>query len=417
MALIVGTRLGPYEILSLIGEGGMGEVYQARDTRLNRTVAVKTLTQQISNSSELKKRFEREAQAIGALNHPHICVLYDIGNHANTDYLVMEHLEGETLASRLSKGPLPLDQALRYAIEIADAIDKAHGQGVFHRDLKPGNVMLTKNGAKLLDFGLAKLREGRIGSGAGQSAAPTFANELTAQGTILGTLQYMAPEQLEAHETDGRADIFSFGAVVYEMVTGKKAFEGRSQASVIAAILERDPVPISTLQPMTPPALDHLIRGCLAKDPSERWQTAHDVVKQLQWIAGAGKAAEAAPQKIAKASRLWMATTAILALTTILAILAYLGRETPESRPARFTVAFPEKVRPLSSGGGFYGGVISPDGRRLVFEGADPATGKVSCTCVQSTRSMPRPFKAPKEEPILSGRPTAVPWRSMHRAN
>ena len=220
MALSAGTSLGPYEILSLIGAGGMGEVYKARDTRLNRTVAIKTLAQQVSNDSELKKRFEREAQAVAALNHPHICVLHDIGCQDGIDYLVMEYLDGETLAARLLKGPLPLEQALGYAVEIADALDKAHRASVTHRDLKAANIMLTKSGAKLLDFGLAKLREAGPAAGASLSALPTMTDGLTAQGTILGTLQYMAPEQLEGQEADARADIFSFGVVLYEMLTG-----------------------------------------------------------------------------------------------------------------------------------------------------------------------------------------------------
>jgi eukaryotic-like serine/threonine-protein kinase len=376
MALSPGTKLGPYEIVALIGAGGMGEVYQARDTRLNRTVAVKALRQQISTNSELKKRFEREAQAIGALNHPHICVLYDIGNHNGIDYLIMEHLEGESLASRLEKGPLPVEQALRVATQVADALDKAHQKGVFHRDLKPANIMITKTGAKLLDFGLAKLREAPTGTLAEQSVSPTAATGLTEQGTILGTLQYMAPEQLEGRETDARVDIFSFGAVVYEMLTGKKAFEGRSQASVIAAILERQPAPISTLQPMTPPALEQLVWGCLAKDPSDRWQTAHDIVKQLEWIAGSSIAvAPRVPKKMARASKLWFTASLLLAVTTIAVSLAYIFREIPEARPARFTVSLPERVGSPSMSMG--GASVSPDGRLLVFEGAESESGKI----------------------------------------
>jgi eukaryotic-like serine/threonine-protein kinase len=242
MALATGTKLGPYEIAGAIGAGGMGEVYRARDTRLERIVAVKILPDHLSDRAELRERFDREARTIASLNHPHICVLHDIGQQDGTDFLVMEYLEGETLAERLKKGPLPLDQVLRYAIEISDALDKAHRKGITHRDLKPGNIMLTKSGTKLLDFGLAKLRGPQVAV-ANLSALPTEGSNLTAQGTILGTLQYMAPEQLEGKEADARTDIFAFGVVVYEMATGKKAFEGKSQASLIAKILETKPAP------------------------------------------------------------------------------------------------------------------------------------------------------------------------------
>src|SRR2546428_4586060 len=245
MALLPSQRFGPYEILSAIGAGGMGEVYRARDTRLDRIVAVKILPDHLSDRAELRERFEREARTIASLNHPHICILYDIGHQDGIDFLVMEYLEGETLAERLKKGPLPLDQVLQFAIEIADALDKAHRKGVTHRDLKPGNIMLTKSGTKLLDFGLAKLR---------QDAAPaipfsqlptaTAKDAVTQEGTILGTLQYMAPEQLEAQAVDARTDVFAFGALVYEMATGKRAFEGQSHASVIGAILKDDPPPM-----------------------------------------------------------------------------------------------------------------------------------------------------------------------------
>src|SRR5882762_9226172 len=251
MPILPGRRLGPYEILSSIGAGGMGEVYRARDTRLDRIVAIKVLPTHLADRSELRERFEREARVVASLNHPHICTLFDIGHQDGIDYLVMEYLEGEILAQRLLKGPLPLDQVLQYAIEISDALDKAHRKRVTHRDLKPGNIMLTKSGTKLLDFGLAKLRQDAAPA-TPLSQLPTADDAITAQGTILGTLQYMAPEQLEAKEADARTDIFAFGAVVFELATGKKAFEGQSQASVIAAILEREPAPMSTLRPLTP---------------------------------------------------------------------------------------------------------------------------------------------------------------------
>src|ERR1700693_3854718 len=272
MPILPGRRLGPYEILSAIGAGGMGEVYKARDTRLDRTVAIKVLPVHLADRPELRERFEREARPIAALTHPHICTLFDIGQQDGVDFLVMEYLEGETLAQRLLKGPLPLEQVLQYAIETADALDKAHRKGVTHRDLKPGNIMLTKSGTKLLDFGLAKLKQEVAPANVQLSQLPTANDPLTAQGTIVGTLQYMAPEQLEGKEVDARTDIFAFGAVVYEMATGKRAFEGKSQATLIARILDSDPPPMSSLQPMTPPALDRVVRKCLAKEPEQIWK-------------------------------------------------------------------------------------------------------------------------------------------------
>src|SRR5713226_9610849 len=269
MAILPGKRLGPYEILSAIGAGGMGEVYRARDTRLDRVVAIKVLPAHLADEPERRERFEREARTIASLNHPHICVLHDIGRQDGIDFLVMEYLEGETLAQRLLKGPLPLEQVLQYAIENADALDKAHRKGVTHRDLKPGNIMLTKTGTKLLDFGLAKLRQ-EAAPATPLSELPTEPDAITAEGAIVGTLQYMAPEQLEGKEVDSRTDIFAFGAIVYEMATGKKAFEGKSQASVISAIMSSEPAPMTTLQPMTPPALDRVVKKCLAKEPEKR---------------------------------------------------------------------------------------------------------------------------------------------------
>src|SRR6202163_674366 len=269
MAILPGRRLGPYEILSSIGAGGMGEVYRARDTRLDRIVAIKVLPTHLADRPELRERVEREARTIASVNHPHICTLFDIGNQDGIDFLVMEYLEGETLATRLLKGSLPLEQVLQYSIEIADALDKAHRKGVTHRDLKPGNIMLTKSGAKLLDFGLAKLKQEVAPANVQLSELPTANDPLTAQGMIVGTLQYMAPEQVEGGQVDARTDIFAFGAVVYEMATGRKAFAGKSQASVIGAILKTDPPPMSSLQPMTPPALDRIVKKCLAKEPDQ----------------------------------------------------------------------------------------------------------------------------------------------------
>ncbi|HKC24490.1 MAG TPA: serine/threonine-protein kinase, partial [Thermoanaerobaculia bacterium] len=266
MTLQSGTRLGPYEITSPLGAGGMGEVYKAKDTRLERSVAIKVLPADVSHDAELRARFTREARAISALNHPHICALYDVGSEGGLDYLVMELLEGESLADRLAKGPLPRDQVLRFGVEIAEALDKAHRHGVVHRDLKPGNVMLTKSGVKLLDFGLAKLKEKETEPVL--STLPTRrAEPLTERGTVLGTFQYMSPEQLEGKDVDPRSDIFALGAVLHEMATGEKAFGGASRASLIAAILSSEPPPISAIQKLSPPALDRLVKTCLAKDP------------------------------------------------------------------------------------------------------------------------------------------------------
>jgi serine/threonine-protein kinase len=283
MSLTAGARLGPYEIVAAIGAGGMGEVYKARDTRLDRTVAIKILPDSLASDPQFRQRFDREARAISQLTHPHICTLYDVGESGGTAYLVMQHLEGETLEQRLKKGAMPLNAALTIAIQVSDALSAAHRQGIVHRDLKPGNVMLTKSGAKLLDFGLAKADD--VGAAAaGLSMLPTTPN-LTAQGTILGTFQYMAPEQLEGQEADARSDIFAFGSLVYELVSGRKAFEGRSQPSLMAAILEHDPPALTSLQPLAPSALDHIVAKCLAKSPDDRWQSARDVTTELRWLA------------------------------------------------------------------------------------------------------------------------------------
>ena len=297
MPLAAGTRLGPYEIQSLLGAGGMGEVYRARDTRLDRTVAVKVLASHLSSSPELKQRMEREARAISALNHPNICHLYDVGSQNGTDYLVMEFLEGETLAERLYKGAMPLKDTLTLAIAVGEALAAAHAHGIVHRDLKPGNIMLTKTGAKLMDFGLAKAAASGISGAASSapllSAAATMTeaspvSPLTNVGTMVGTIQYMSPEQIEGKEADTRSDLFAFGAVLYEMVTGSRPFQGKSQLSVASAILEKEPERLSAIQPLTPPAFEHVVTTCLAKNPDERYQTARDVVLQLKWIAGNG---------------------------------------------------------------------------------------------------------------------------------
>src|ERR1700675_1714125 len=283
MPLSPGSRLGPYEITGPLGMGGMGEVYRARDTRLERTVAIKILPAQLSSDPVRKQRFEREAKTISSLNHPHICVLHDVGSQDGIDYLVMECVEGETLAKRLEKGPLPLAQVLKYGMQIADALDKAHRSGVVHRDLKPGNIMLTSTGAKLLDFGLARPTMPSASPATLTATAPQQ-SPLTQEGTIVGTFHYMSPEQVEGKELDARSDIFSLGAVLYEMLTGKRAFEGKSQLSVASAILEKEPAPITAIKPLAPRSLDHVIRLCLAKDPDNRWQTARDVALELSSV-------------------------------------------------------------------------------------------------------------------------------------
>jgi Tol biopolymer transport system component len=287
MPLAPGSQLGPYKVGALLGAGGMGEVYRARDIRLDRTVAIKILRAQPSSDTGRKQRFEREAKIISGLNHPHICVLHDVGSQDGIDYLVMEYVEGETLARRLEKGPLTFEQVLKYGMQIADALERAHRNGVIHRDLKPGNIMLTPTGAKLLDFGLAKPTEPLAGL-ATLTATAAKQSPATEQGTIVGTFQYMSPEQVEGRELDRRSDIFSLGAVLYEMLTGQRAFSGNSQLSMVSAILEKEPAPIATVKPMTPPTLDHAIRRCLAKDPEERWQSAQDLALELKWFAENG---------------------------------------------------------------------------------------------------------------------------------
>jgi len=371
MPLSAGARLGPYEILSPIGAGGMGEVYRARDTRLDRTVAIKVLPEHLSSHPELRERFEREAKAISSLSHPHICALYDIGCQDGIDYLVMEHLQGETLAQRLKKGPLPIEQVLRHSIDIAAALDTAHRHGVIHRDLKPGNIMLTKSGAKLLDFGLAKMSAAQ--SDAQVTALLTGTTPLTGQGTAVGTLQYMAPEQLEGAEADARSDIFALGAVIYEMATGKRAFEGKGQASLITAIMTAEPAPISgfrTRSESAPPAaLDHVVRLCMAKDPEERWQAARDVVSELKWIAEAGSQVATSGSATGRdRTRPEWRGWAFAAVATLVALVlaAVHFREKPaEANLMRFLVSPPDKMLLEWSDTP----VVSPDGQRYVFAG------------------------------------------------
>ncbi len=369
MSLEPGTRLGPYEIVAPLGAGGMGEVYRAKDTRLGRDVAVKVLPQHLSSNPEIRARFEREAKTVSALNHPNICVLHDVGRQGDVDYLVMELIEGETLAQRLSRGALPVPDVLRLGAQIADALGRAHRAGVMHRDLKPGNVMLTKSGVKLLDFGLAKA-VAPTSSPSGLTSLPTMAGSvpLTQEGTILGTFQYMAPEQLEGKEADGRTDIFAFGAVLYEMATGRKAFSGASQASLISSIMSSEPPAISAIQPMTPPALDRVVRTCLAKDPEDRWQTAHDLESELKWIAQVGSQAGVAAPVVARRrnrERLAWTAFAVAALAAVLFAAGYL-RRAPHPLPAiQSTLPLPDQT--------ILGELaVSPDGTRLAVTASLP---------------------------------------------
>jgi eukaryotic-like serine/threonine-protein kinase len=342
--LKAGTLLGPYRIDTLLGAGGMGQVYCAIDTRLDRTVAIKVLPRALATDPQFRARFDREAKAIAGLTHPHICTLHDVGHQDGVDFLVMEYLEGETLAVRLEKGSVPFDQALTFAGEIADALTAAHRLGIVHRDLKPSNIILTRSGAKLLDFGLAKSRMTLITGGA--LLMPTTLPSLTAQGTILGTFQYMAPEQLEGKEADARTDIFAFGAVLYEMLTGKKAFEGKSQASLIGAIMHAEPPAIAAVQPLTPPALDRIVKTCLAKDPDNRWQSARDLSRELQWVAHEPTATARIPNR----SIGWNALRIAAAFIVIAALAGYAAwtlKPAPSRSEAvtRFSVTLPEAVR------------------------------------------------------------------------
>jgi len=313
MSLAVGARLGPYEVTGSLGAGGMGEVYKARDTRLDRTVAIKVLPQELSTDAKRRARFEREAKTIAGLSHPHICTLHDVGEHRGSTYLVMEHLEGETLADRLRRGPLPVAQALEFGAQIADALDAAHKHGVIHRDLKPGNVMLTANGARLLDFGLAKLH-GPEAQAPMDASAPTVTESLTHAGEVLGTRPYMAPEQVEGRPTDARTDIWALGCVLYEMVTGRPAFRGDSAASLTAAILDREPESMTTAQPLTPSSLERIVARCLAKRAEDRWASSRDVAHELRWIA---RPAERGGAPRAGVSRVRKALLGAAALLTV----------------------------------------------------------------------------------------------------
>ena len=372
MSLAPGTKLGPYEIVSPLGAGGMGQVYRARDTRLERIVALKILPAQFSADPVRKQRFEREAKTISSLNHPHICVLYDVGHQDGIDYLVMECVEGETLAKRLEKGPLLLEQVLKYGAQIADALEKAHRSGVVHRDLKPENIMLTAAGAKLLDFGLAKPAPALV-SGMTLSAAAVPASPVTQEGAIVGTFRYMSPEQVEGKELDGRSDIFALGAVLYEMLTGQSAFKGKSQLSVASAILEKEPEAISTTKPMTPPALEHAVNKCLAKDPDGRWQSAGDLASELKWAGEAqSQVRPIHPTVTSRGFGLTPGRVAVIAaaLTVCggaLFVAGYLSHSIPQPQTIRAALPAPEGAL-FSVASSIAGSIsISPDGRLVVF--------------------------------------------------
>jgi eukaryotic-like serine/threonine-protein kinase len=403
-----GVRLGPYEIIAPLGAGGMGEVYRARDTRLSRDVAVKVLPLHLSTNPEVRARFEREARTVSSLNHPHICTLHDIGREGDTDYLVMEVVEGETLADRLARGPLPLEQVLSLGAQIADALDRAHRAGIVHRDLKPGNIMLAKSGAKLMDFGLARGAESsgaRGGSGVTigtLTQSPTVAQPLTAQGSIVGTFQYMAPEQLEGAEADARSDIWALGCVLYEMATGRRAFSGASQASLISSIMKDRPQPIAELQVLTPSALERLVNACLAKDPDERIQTAHDVRLHLKWIAeGSSQAEMAAPGARGRTKgreRLSWTFAAVSGLAAVAFAVLYFGRRTPPAEILRFQITSPPSIQAQDSPR------ISPDGRTLAFSAVDTTgtsriwvrpLGALTAQALPGTEGTARPFWSP----------------------
>lgn len=386
MPLTSGTKLGPYEIQSPLGEGGMGEVYRAKDTRLDRTVAVKILSSRLIENPEIKQRFEREARAISALNHPNICQLYDIGSQDGTDFLVMEFLEGETLADRLRKGAVPVGEALKIGIAVADALAFAHRHGIVHRDLKPSNVMLTPGGAKLMDFGLAKPLSapaaGVSSVAPSFTAAPTMSgpsplSPLTTAGSVIGTIQYMSPEQIEGKEADPRSDIFAMGAVLYEMVVGKRPFAGKSQISLASAILESDPEPIRVTRPQIPPTYEHVVATCLQKNPEDRFQNAQDLRLQLQWIAAEKPPSTIPPDATAAAASLRPRRTTWVLTGLSLLVLGAIGgiflRPTSPAPPAiRTVINSPDKTT-FNLAGDFAGPpVLSPDGTSIVFASTGP---------------------------------------------
>jgi serine/threonine protein kinase len=402
--------LGPYRIIGLIGSGGMGEVYKAVDSRLGRTVAIKVLPSDLASDAQRRLRFEREAKTVSSLNHPRIASLYDVGEKDGSHYLVMELVDGQTLADRLVRGKLSLNQAIEYALQIAEALEDAHRGGIVHRDLKPANIMITAAGVKLLDFGIAKLRDDARSAAQGPQETTRQSATLTTAGTVLGTVQYMAPEQLEGKDVDARADIFSFGSVVHEMLSGRPAFSGDSEAGLTAAILTADPPPLSSLASV-PPALEHLVSVCLAKKRDERWETAHDVRKQLEWIR-ASLTTPAPPAALAKrrGMKLLIASAALLAVIALALGLSYRTRPLPSGQLMRLTVSFNRDVRYVIGEDFVHSATISPDGRRIVFTGVDQVSGTARLfirpidseriTPVEGSEDGTKPFWSPDSRSI-----------------
>jgi len=406
MTLEPGQKLGPYEMLAPLGAGGMGEVWRARDTRLERDVAIKVLPEALAHDEELRQRFEREARTVSQLNHPHICTLHDVGQEDERHYLVMELLEGESLADRLKRGALPPHEVLRFGAQIARALDAAHRSGITHRDVKPGNVMLTRSGAKLLDFGLAKASADATAAISSFTSVPTEGKPLTERGTILGTFQYMAPEQLEGEEADARTDIFALGALLYEMATGARAFQGATKTSLIAAIVSSQPTPVSSIQPMMPPALDHVIGRCLEKDPEDRWHSAHDVASELDWIGEAGSQAGVAATVVMRRKTrervAWALAAAGLVATIVALAWAVSTRRVLEeaSRSFRAELIPPEGfvIAPV-----VYGAIsISPDGSQIILIGRESGFGLLvrdletgEATALEGTENAIFPFWSP----------------------
>jgi Tol biopolymer transport system component len=418
MSLSAGTRLGPYEIVSAVGAGGMGEVYRARDTRLDRTVAIKVLREHLSSNSDFIGRFEREAKTISSLQHPNVCVLHDVGRDGDADFLVMEYLDGETLADRLARKPLSFDEALRIAVEIASALDTAHRHGVVHRDLKPGNVMLTRTATKLMDFGLAK-------PWAAAAAAPSFSavatittpvSPITVAGTVMGTLQYMSPEQLRGHEADPRSDLFAFGSILYEMLSGKRPFDGKSELSIASAIVENDPAPLSSLQPLTPPGLERVVGRCLAKDPDERWQSARDLGAELRWIA---ETKTATAEGNVSRKRVYQALGALFLTATALGAGFFWNRRVGPPHVIVAQIGPPENARFDFLGfAGSAGGspALAPDGHALVFPALDE-TGKAMLwvRSLDSASAHPVPGTEGASDPFWSSDSRAIAFFADHR--
>ena len=393
MAVAVGSRLGPYEIVSRLGAGGMGEVWKARDTRLDRSVAVKILPAEFAENAQFKIRFEREAKTVSQLNHPHICTLFDVGEN----YLVMELLDGETLADRLARGPLPLSDVLRYGAQVADALDRAHRAGIIHRDLKPANIMITRSGAKLLDFGLAK-----SGTAVVDVDGATVQKQLTQEGTIVGTFQYMSPEQLEGQEADARTDIFALGAVLYEMATGRRAFEGKTKTSLIAAIVKEQPRPVSEIIPLTPASLDHVIAKCLEKDPDARWQSAHDVGDELRWNAERGsQSSVAAPVVIRRKRREGLLLVTAAAAVSLAALATWGWWRATHREPEIVRVSIPLPPGSMLTGTGMPNLAFSPDGRRIVYA-AGRDKFELSIRDLDSFEATPLPGTERAEGPFFS---------------